>query len=222
MSVRATLPNPFRQRTVSDLWQTPEVDSSALHQFPFESCCSAFARLRAEGQAGSLLLYGEPGNGKSHLLARMVSGFSQANNSNDYLTVEGWTFITINLQYTSKLSWRYLQTCLATDLLRETPSGLTQLERLLLCRMAHYGLVEGNGRLWLEKLRKDARSVTLFTTYLEDIFDALDSGALFDADLRKALGYLLLGFNQREAGAWLRGETLAPLILEHLVGVVIH
>jgi hypothetical protein len=200
MSIRATLPNPFRQRTIADLWQMPELDSLSLHQVSFESCCSLFADLRANGQTTSMLLYGEPGNGKSHLLARMINGFSQANSSNDYLTAEGWTFITINLQYVSKMSWRHLQTCLATDLLRLTPSGLTQLERLLLCRLTHYGLVEGEGQVWLERLRKDARSVTAFTSYLDDVFTALDTAEVIEHDLRKVLRYLLLGLiNARRA-----------------------
>jgi hypothetical protein len=216
MSVRATLPNPFRQRTIADLWQMPELDSSTLHQVPYESCCDTFQQLRAEGQSGSLLLYGEPGNGKSHLLARMISSFSQANHSNDFLTAKGWTFISVNLQYAQKMTWQHLQTCLATDLLRETPSGLTQLERLLLCRLTHYGVVEGDGRVWLERLRKDARSVTAFTSYLEDVFEALDPGELIEGELRKVLRYLLLGFNQQQAGTWLRGEPLPPPILEQL------
>ncbi len=216
MSVRATLPNPFRQRTIADLWQAPEVDLPSLHQASFESCSVAFAKLRAENQSSSLLLYGEPGNGKSHLLARMLTGFWQANVSNDYLTAEGWTFVTVNLQNAQMISWQYLQTCLANDLLRPTPSGVTQLERLLLSRLAHYGMVEGDGRVWLESLRKDARSITAFSGYLDDVFEALDGGNLIAADMRRVLRHLLLGFNQRHASAWLRGEALPPLILEQL------
>lgn len=216
MSVRATLPNPFRQRTIADLWQPPELDSLSLYQSSFESCCSVFADLRATGQTASMLLYGEPGNGKSHLLARLISSFSQSNSHNDYLSAEGWTFITVNLQYVPRLSWQHLLTCVATDLLRPTASGLTQLERLLLCRLTHYGFVEGDGRVWLERLRKDARSVTAFTSYLDDVFEALDTGELLDSDLRKALRYLLLGFHQQEAGTWLRGEPLPPVVLEQL------
>src|SRR5581483_10600407 len=216
MSVRATLPNPFRQRTIADLWQAPEVDLPALHQSSFESCSIAFAKLRAENQSSSLLLYGEAGNGKSHLLARMVTGFSQANISNDYATAEGWTFVTINLQNAQMISWQYLQTCLANDLLRLTPSGLTQLERLLLSRLAQYGTVAGDGRAWLEGLRKDARSVTAFSGYLEDVFEAVDEDNLIAGDMRRVLRQLLLGFNQREASAWLRGEAIPPLVLEQL------
>ena len=216
MSVRATLPNPFRQRTIADLWQMPEVISLTMHQAPFEGCCETFSELRAECKSGSLLLYGEPGNGKSHLLAHLVSLFSQANNSNDFLTAQGWTFATINLQFIQRFSWRQLQVSLANDLLRTTPSGLTQLERLLLCRLTHYGIAEGDGRLWLEKLRKDARSVTAFGSYLDDIFDALDSQEMMSADMRKVLRYLLLGFNTLQASAWLRGEALPAMILEHL------
>jgi Cdc6-like AAA superfamily ATPase len=122
MSVRATLPNPFRQRTIDDLWQAPELDLPVLHQLPFEGCCAALAQLRAASQSSSLLLYGEPGNGKSHLLARLISSFNQANASNDYLSGVGWTFFTINLQYVQKMTWRHLQTCMATDLLRVTPA----------------------------------------------------------------------------------------------------
>lgn len=216
MSVRATLPNPFRQRTIADLWQMPELDSLSLHQASFESCCSVFADLRANSQTTSLLLYGEPGNGKSHLLARIINSFSQANSSNDYLTAEGWTFVTLNLQFVQKISWQYVQSCLATDLLRPTASGLTQLERLLLCRLTRYGLAEGDGRVWLDKLRADARRITSFTSDLDDVLAALDPGEMIEQDLRRVLRYLLLGFHVREASMWLRGEPLAPLILEQL------
>lgn len=187
-----------------------------MHQAPFEGCCETFAELRAEGRSGSLLLYGEPGNGKSHLLAHLVSLFSQANDSNDFLTAQGWTFATVNLQFVQTFSWRQLQVSFANDLLRITPSGLTQLERLLLCRLTHYGIAEGDCRLWLEKLRKDARSVTAFASYLEDIFEALDSEELMGADMRKVLRYLLLGFHSLQASAWLRGEALPAAVLEHL------
>jgi hypothetical protein len=216
MSVRATLPNPFRKRTMADLWQPPEVDLPSLHRASFESCSTAFAKLRAENQSSSLLLYGEAGNGKSHLLARMLTSFWRANTSNDYLTAEGWTFVTVNLQNAPKISWQYLQECLANDLLRLTPSGLTQLERLLLSRLAHYGVVEGDGRTWLQNLRKDARSVTAFSSYLDDVFEALDDRNLIEADMRRILRHLLLGFNPWQASAWLRGEVLPPLILEHM------
>jgi hypothetical protein len=216
MSVRATLPNPFRQRTISDLWQPPEVDYPSLHQISFENCCLAFAQLRAASQTSSLLLYGEAGNGKSHMLARMLTRFEQANSDSNFIEAEGWTLCAINLQSVSKLTWQHLQTCLVNDLLRMTPSGLTQLERLLLCRMTHYGLVEGESRAWLERMRKDARSITAFFKYFEEIFEAIDPDCRIDNDMRLVLRNLLLGFNDRTACAWLRGEALHPLVLDQL------
>ncbi len=216
MSVRATLPNPFRQRTIDDLWQPPEVDYPSLHQLSFENCCLAFAHLRAASQTSSLLLYGEPGNGKSHLLARMLTRFEQANTDNDFLAAQGWTLFAINLQTTPKLTWQQLQTALVNDLLRTTPSGLTQLERLLLCRLAHYGLVEGEGREWLRHMRTDARSITAFFKYFEEIFEAIDPDCRIGNDMRLVLRNLTLGFNDRTACAWLRGEVLHPLVLDQL------
>lgn len=216
MSVRATLPNPFRQRAIDDLWQQPEVDYPSLHQISFENCCLAFAQLRAESQTSSLLLYGEAGNGKSHLLARMLTRFEQANADNEFLAAEGWTLFAINLQTTPKLTWRQLQTCLVNDLLRTTPSGLTQLERLLLCRLTHYGMVEGDAREWVQNMRKDARSITAFFKYFEDIFEAIDPDCRIGTDMRLVLRNLLLGFNDRTACAWLRGEALHPLVLDQL------
>ena len=214
MSVRATLPNPFRQRAIEDLWQMPDTDLPALHQAPFEACCLAFAKLRAESQSSSLLLYGEAGNGKSHLLARMLTRFDQANINNDFTDGAGWTLIPVNLQ--EGLSWRRLQTCLADNLLRVTPGGLSQLDRLLLCRLTHYGYTEGDGRAWLENMRGNARSITAFAKYFDEVFEALDPDNHIGQDLRAVLRQMLLGFNDRTAAAWLRGEGLHTLVLEQL------
>src|SRR5206468_2402730 len=120
--VRTTLPNPFRQRSVNDLWQSLETDLPALYQQSLIRFDEAFDKLRAQHNGLTLLLHGEAGAGKSHLLARFRADITELNYTSDFTEAEGVTFVAVNLQKTPAFNWRYLQQCLATDLLRSTTS----------------------------------------------------------------------------------------------------
>src|SRR5262249_56850110 len=67
----ASVSNPFHSSVVSDPWEAPETDVISVHQSAFARCCEAVAALRARPHATSLLLYGQAGSGKTHLLARL-------------------------------------------------------------------------------------------------------------------------------------------------------
>ena len=49
----------------------PEIDVISVHQSAFARCCEAVATVRARPHSASVLVYGESGSGKTHLLARL-------------------------------------------------------------------------------------------------------------------------------------------------------
>src|SRR5262245_54389957 len=71
MSDLAGIENPFRVTVVPDPWQPNVGDVAEIHERPFHACVEALEAVRREGQTRSVLLFGEPGSGKTHLLRRL-------------------------------------------------------------------------------------------------------------------------------------------------------
>jgi hypothetical protein len=215
MSQLTTIQNPFRSAIVADPWHWDVVDVPEIHDTAFDLCRRALDHVRQHRQSTSVLLHGDAGSGKTHLLARLKAWLGGE------LTIYGAAppaiFISVRMQTSPQMIWRHLQARFGEDLLRETANGRTQLERILLPRLAEVCPEIGEPRSWLERVQREWRTSPAIVEEVEEALDRLDHLAgLNDRDLAIVLGYFLLGRHRRDVRAWLRGESLPEAALEQL------
>ena len=218
MKSLASITNPFRSAIVSDPWHWDVVDVPEIHKEAFDLCRSSLDYVRNEHQSTSVLIYGEAGSGKTHLLARLQAYLA------GHLTIYGQApaavFVSVRLQTSPQMIWRHLRNKLGEDLLRPTADGRSQLERILLPRIAAVCPDIGEPGSWLERVQREARNssaASAATDEMEDVLDRLDQQTrLDDRDLMVVIGHLLLGRFRRDARAWLRGDSLPENSLRQL------
>ncbi len=114
------IPNPFRSGITRDAWDMDWVDVPGIHA---DASARIFRETAAAERGGGcgILLFGEPGSGKTHLLNRVRRWCLQ----------QGVLFSGFRLQCGPQTLWRHLRREFAEDLLHRLPDGATQLERLL-------------------------------------------------------------------------------------------
>src|SRR5262245_21383094 len=173
------------------------------------------AIIRERSHTTSVLVYGEAGSGKTHLLARLRSQVALEAEAVRPGGMQEAIFISVRLHTSARMIWRHLRDCLVGDLLRRSGGG-SQLERLLLSLLSKHGLINGDGYLWLVERSQEARRGSLRCHKLEELFDRIDSEGRLSYNQRAALGHLLLGRHRGLAGAWLRGESLPEAALKKL------
>jgi hypothetical protein len=215
MNSLSSIPNPFRSAIVSDPWQWDVVDVPEIHNEAFDLCRQGLDHVRLHRQSTSILLYGEAGSGKTHLLARLQAYL--AGLLTDYGAAPPAVFISVRLQTSPQMIWRHLRNRFGEDMLRPTLDGRSQLERIILARFATICPEIESPRSWLERLQRDARSSLQAVEEMEEALDRLDrQSRLNDRDLLVVLGHLLLARHRRDARAWLLGDSLSEAALGKL------
>lgn len=116
--------NPFMGSVVSDPWRPAGVDVLTIHAEAFDRCCQAVDFVQKARQSTSLIIHGEAGSGKTHLMARLRS----------YLEKLPLVFVSISLQTAPQMIWRHLRRCLIDDLLRPGDQGQTQFDKVVIRR----------------------------------------------------------------------------------------
>ncbi|MFN0122095.1 MAG: ATP-binding protein, partial [Blastocatellia bacterium] len=206
--------NPFRHAVAADPWQSATADVPEIHQQALVRCQQALAETQANGGTAAVLLYGEPGSGKTHLLARLRAWLAPAGAPPRGL------FISVPLLAGPRMIWRYLRKRIATDLLRPLPAspdgGVTQLDELLLRHLTD-GHDADRQVLW-DRMKTMARQNNLPADELESLFDQLETrmGMGMDLNLRTVISHLFLQRHLRESRAWLYGNALPDAALERL------
>ncbi len=208
--------NPFRASIVNDPWRALESDVPSIHQSTFERCCEAIRAIRSTGNTTSMLIHGEPGSGKTHLLARLRMHIAEEAEADGPGGLQEAIFVSVRLQTTAQMIWRHLRRCFVGDLLRRAIDGKSQLERLLLYQLSLGGLVKGDGFLWLKQAKEDFSGTDRINQALGSLFDEIDPEGIIGYKLRQIVGYLLLKRHYSEAAAWLRGDSLPHSALQKL------
>src|SRR6185436_16116275 len=65
--------NPFRETIVANPWDVARVDVPEIHGDVFEQCLRGIDHVRKSRHSAGLLIHGEAGSGKTHLLSRLCS-----------------------------------------------------------------------------------------------------------------------------------------------------
>lgn len=208
--------NPFRRSVMSDPWEAPQSNVSIVHQSAFESCCKAVEAVRLNAHSTGVLIHGEAGSGKTHLLARLRAHNAREAEADGPGGLQEAIFISVRLHTSPRMLWRHLRSCFVNDLLRPGTNGETQLDRILLHALCSQGLVKGDGQEWLADQRQHSRHNQGSVRELDDLFLRLAARASLSFNLQIVLTHLLLGRHRGSASAWLRAENLPDQVLERL------
>ena len=216
----ATLSNPFSNWIVADPWDTEEGDVSEIGRKAFQTCLEAIGTTAQRHKSTSILLYGEPGSGKTHLIRRLRTHLALRRSEKLPRAI----FVYIRMETSAAMIWRHIRRRLVEDLLRPAGSYSTQLSGLLMQRLAMPG---SRGALIDEWKREISGGAPLnteaFAEVLEvilnhippdclqtlEIFDQLDGEQDLPWEMRQALRHVTHRRHEMLTRAWLRGDSLA-------------
>jgi len=225
------IPNPFLQDRVDSPWQECFQDVPEINRTAFQSIQNSIAAVCQTNQSRGLILHGEPGSGKTHLLQRLRF-FTQRE-------PRTW-FIYIPPFPGPNRFWRHLLECFFYDVCqrskqangpaRPTPDKpsavegpgqgpLTQIEEALTRHLVERPLetTQNLAGWWAEICRKDLPGEPLFRR-LKPTFDQLTVRFRLDPDVMKVLRHYLSWNHRASAYADLLGRDLPEEDLQ-LLGV---
>ena len=178
-------------------WAGELADVPGINDKPFRTILAALRQMRAGGKGTSIVLTGEPGSGKTHLLGRLRDRLLRDEREDKGETI----YVYVRCNASAGTLWRHLRHALASDLLKGSDG--TQLHELFeripdrMGNVAHAGV-----RRALESIR-DGRHFHIASAWLR-------GEALGDEDLA-ALGMALADGdedNSRERDARLVVEAV--------------
>lgn len=122
----AAVPNPFMRDVVGSALDEARVDVPKINVQAKKECAALIARVASRHESGSLLLFGEPGSGKTHLLSRLRNHIDRENEDGRHHVL-----IPLRMQTSPSMIWRFVRGNLADALLRRTGEGASPLESIL-------------------------------------------------------------------------------------------
>jgi hypothetical protein len=207
-----TVANPFVQVRLDSAWAPPPSEVGGINAAAFEACCQAIEDVRATHQSHGLLLSGQAGAGKTHLLAR-VRHWLHAGQRGSFVYVLPMT--------APERFHRHALQAVASDMLRLPPEtcDLSQIEIAIGRHLMsdHGASVEAIAQWWT-RVREvhplGAPLADFLQAALEPVAEALE----LDASVVRALVAFVARVHRAEARAWLLGRPLTDAHLE-LLGV---
>jgi hypothetical protein len=179
--MKDAIPNPFSSDVVASPEQAIGADVAQIHLEAFDACRSAYERVAAQGQSHSVLLYGEAGCGKTHLLGRFRSWLAAEREAMP--SISPALFVAVRVETAPSQVWRHLRRRLAEELTAKKAGMDSALDGALRRFAAHNG---GHlGAAFDERPVKD-----------------------LDLNLMRVLEHIALGQHRRLCRAWLAGDGL--------------
>jgi hypothetical protein len=215
------IPNPFLQDRVDSPWQETFQDVSEINRTAFQSIQKSVEAVSKGNQSRGLVLHGEPGSGKTHILQRLRF----------YTQKEPRTwFIYVPPFPGPSRFWRHLLECFFYDICQrskqedrigdegseETEEGggpgqgpLTQIEEALTRHLMNRPLssTEELARWWTRICEQDSPGEALFKK-LKATFGRLAVQFRLDPEVMKVLRHYLTWHHRSEAYAYLLGRDL--------------
>jgi hypothetical protein len=112
--------NPFGEWALGSPWGEAPVDVPSIHEGPFRIIVSALSQIRLGGKGTSVVVTGEPGSGKTHLLGRLRKSLGP-----------DATYIYVRCNASAATLWRHLRAAIAADLLKREDEAPSRLQSLL-------------------------------------------------------------------------------------------
>jgi AAA ATPase domain len=159
--------NPFASAALGSPWIEGVTDVAGINDAPFRTIAAALRQMQIGSKGTSIVVTGEPGSGKTHLLSRLRNSLDR---DPDHPTI----YVYVRCNASAATLWRHLREFLASDLLKPSILGPSRLDALLRQRssglenVAHLAL-----RRALECLR-DGRHFHIASAWLrgEPVADA--------------------------------------------------
>lgn len=197
-------PNPFRGSVVADAWgKTPDqADVGQIHGDVFSTCLKAIEQARHGASSAGVVIYGEAGSGKTHLIGRLRRRLTD---SNEQPTLErlSQAFAYVRLNANPSSLFRHVRQRVVEDLLRKPPRGVSQLERMLLTRLMDADGGGGDIRQWWDYALDERRDE------LPGLIEDFGAGENLSPDFIRAMTCVVLRQHRLDATSWMRGDSLS-------------
>jgi GTPase SAR1 family protein len=102
-------------------------DVPGINDEPFRIIVRSLRAMRAGDRGTSIVVTGEPGSGKTHLLGRLRNRLEQDERDGKGETV----YVYVRCQASASTLWRHVQQALASDLLKPMTAGVSRLDSIL-------------------------------------------------------------------------------------------
>jgi len=200
--------NPFRDTIVASPWASTPADITEIHNSVYDECLDGLKQVRAGSRSAAVLIHGEAGSGKTHLLSRLRTRLTpQAPIATDR---EESLFVWCRLQTSPRMLWRTLRRTIVEDWFRPVPGGRSQIDRILFHRLAAIRPAEWDLEPWYEYMLDEDQAG--LRELIERIADTLN----LDHNLAVAFRHLAFGEHRRELRAWLSGTSLPESVLNRM------
>lgn len=204
--------NPFSSSVTGDPWEsgnTDSVDVPEIHRDVFETCLRAIAAVRTNQSSSGVLIHGEAGSGKTHLLKRLRTHCLKTADDLEPWRIEQ-VFVAVRLQVDAGMLWRYLRQRLVDDLMKLAGAGRSQLEHAVMLRAAGLSGSDGDLYLWWDYILKEPPDV------LDVLLDGVAEHAELDYSFLAVIRNLIRRRQRTTARNWLRGDSLPEAALNQL------
>lgn len=200
--------NPFRDLIVASPWEETRGDVPEVHGNVFEKCVAGIEYVRSAKRSAGLLIHGEAGSGKTHILRRLRARLAPEAPSD---TSRSETlYVWVRLQTSPRMIWRTLRRTLVDDWFRPVINGRTQFERILFHRLAEIRTAEGDLERWYEYMLDEVPDG------LADLMEQIATNLDLDRNTAIAFSHIAFGRHIRDLRAWLAGTSLPQTALERM------
>lgn len=200
--------NPFRETIVSSPWETTRADVPQIHGRVFDRCLEGIDHVRQSRHSSALLIHGEAGSGKTHLLSRLRTRLAPqaptASHRSECL------YVWVRLQTSPRMIWRTLRRTLVDDWFRPVDGAHSQFHRILFHRLAEIRTAEGDLERWYEYMLDEVPDG--LAELMEQIAQRLD----LDRNTAVAFRHIAFGRHIRDLRAWLAGTSLPQAALDRM------
>ncbi|HYH09863.1 MAG TPA: ATP-binding protein [Thermoanaerobaculia bacterium] len=211
-TLRRTLRNPFVQNRVDTAWDARSIasDVPSINDDAFQQVLRTIADVRTSRQSHGLLLAGEPGSGKTHLLNRVRRWIQQDEHA--------WFVYVLPITAPDRV-YRDILQATAGDITRGAPDthGITQLA----IAVARLFMSDVNAPIreiadWWRRVMEEYPAGDALADYLTKHLDVFVLPLNLDGSVVRVVAQFLAGRHRAAARDWLLGRSLPDETLSTL------